>query len=174
MKVEFSGNARVSSAAGFLESLPASGSNNGLSFEEELAGLIRDSLVRAGLSPDRFRVAVAPAASSESGARQILVTLPAARAEELPRAAATEAAAGGEAADPVTVLKTALEKAGLNPERFSFTELIEPVWWPGGTYINHQILFEAGAAREYYDVALMLRNPEVTVNEIRRLLSLNG
>jgi len=174
MRVEFSRSGSTSAAASFLESLPASSSSNGLSFEEELAGVIRDSLVKAGLPPDRFKVALAPAASPEGGARQILVSLPAAHAEELPRAAAAETPSGGEAADPVTVLKEALEKAGLDPERFSFTELREPVWWPGGTYINHQILFEAGGAHEYYDVALMLRNPEVTVTEIRRLLALNG
>jgi len=174
MIVEFSRSGRSNAAAGFLESLPASGSRNGLSFEAELAGLIRDSLVKAGLPPDRFQIALTPAAGPEGGARQILVSLPAAHAEELPRAAQAGALGGGEAADPVSVLKTALEKAGLDPERFSFTESREPVWWPGGTYVNHQILFEAGAAREYYDVALMLRNPEVTVIEIRRLLALSG
>jgi hypothetical protein len=115
MIVEFSRSGRSNAAAGFLESLPASGSRNGLSFEAELAGLIRDSLVKAGLPPDRFQIALTPAAGPEGGARQILVSLPAAHAEELPRAAQAWARGGGEAADPVSVLKTALEKAGLDP-----------------------------------------------------------
>jgi len=174
MVVEFSRSGRSGSPAAFLESLPGGNVPQGLSFEEQLAGVIRESLVRSGLPPDRFTVALSPAAGSENGARHILVSLPRVSAVESSQTAQVAAAPVEQAADPVTVLKEALRKAGLDPERYSFTESTELVWWPGGTYVNHQILFEAGAARESYDVALMLRNPEITVIEIRRLLASSG
>ncbi|MGC8794300.1 MAG: hypothetical protein ACP5U2_13005, partial [Bryobacteraceae bacterium] len=152
----------------------------GLSFEDQLAGAIRESLVKAGLAPGEVRVTQAAGQSPETGARQILVSV-------TTPATAGGADAGGaqiahvvqanqsveEAADPVGVLKAALKQTGLDPEAFSFTEVRELVSYPGGAYVNHQILFQGGAAHEYYDVALMLRNPDVTVTEIRRLLASN-
>lgn len=162
------------SPAAFLETLarPASDRQSN-AFQEQLLSAIRDSLAGAGLRPDQIRLS---SAEGSGGARQIIVsfTEPAAAASSSPAAAPAAAASSPEPspANPVEVLRNALTSVGLDPDRFSLTESREVVGYPGGSYLNHVITAEFGnGLRESYGVELMLRNPQVTVVEMRRLLT---
>jgi len=177
MAVNFNSVSRPNAAGAFLEgpaSSPRAASATG--FEQQLMAAIGDSLVRAGLTPEQFQIGLAPAAGSNgAAARQIVVTLPAAANPESNRADAPPASTDPANLSPVEVLKAALKSAGLDPDRFSFREIREVVGYPGGSYENHHIAVEvASGVQECYDVALMLRHPEVTVTEIRRLLRTSG
>ncbi len=162
MTIEMGRTGRASAAALFLGDLQAARAGQGMAFGEQLSRALCGE-VRVGAEAGDSE---ATAASRSDGARQILDA----------RSAAGGGSEGpqGASPDPVETLKQALRQAGLDPDAFGFTEVRELVWYPGGTYVNHQVLFEAGAAREYYDVALMLRNPQVTVTEIRRLLAMSA
>ncbi|MCS7314167.1 MAG: hypothetical protein RMI94_08095 [Bryobacterales bacterium] len=168
MAIELNRTSRANPAAEFLAKLPAARQPQACSFEQHLAGALTEPT-----SPQaQVHRAESGCASRQADWRQIL-DAPAA-AEARPDASPQEPLSQTRAADPVATLKQALLRAGMNPEAFSFTEIREVVGYPGGSYLNHQVLFEAGATREYYDVALMLRNPEITVIEIRRLLGLGA
>lgn len=183
MAVNLSSVSRAGAAAAFLQEeaagLPLPQASD---FERQLMGAIRDSLVGAGLRTDQFQIRLAEspvtAAGGSVAARQILVSfdrpLPAAAASAPPAQGqgAGLAAAQQTAGDPVEVLRSALQSAGLDPSRLSMTETREVVGYPGGSYLNHQILVQfGGGLRESYDVRLMLHNPSVTVTEIRRALA---
>lgn len=176
MAIELGRTGRASAAAEFLGDVTVVRAAQSVSFQEQLAGAIEQA---PGVQVRANQAEVA-AASQADGARQILDTAPAAAqvAGSLAASVQTAPAQTGEqqvpGGGPVDTLKQALRQAGMDPDRFALTEVRELVTYPGGGYVNHQVLFEAGAAREYYDVALMLRNPEVTVTEIRRLLALGA
>ncbi len=182
MAIDLNSISRAGAAATFLHDagIPLS-STQADEFGLQLLRVIQDSLVRTGLSADQFQVSLARApegsASGSVGARQILVTLtqPASPSQcSLPQEAAETGgtAAAQAAGTPIEVLQNALRNAGLDPARFAMTEIHEVVGYPGGSYMNHQMLVDfGGGVRESYDIALMLRNPSVTVTEMRRLLA---
>lgn len=202
MSVTLSSVSRDRSLAGFLaQQAPSATSSQALGFEQQLASAIRDSLSQAGVTSGRVEVSVVDSpGGSSSGARQILVTItqptqtggavqssatggqPLAQVQAAAQSSASGGQAGGAGGatagsnDPVQVLKDALTAAGLDPTRLSLTESREVVGYPGGSYVNHVITADfGGGLRECYGVELMLRNPQVTVVEIRRALnSLNA
>lgn len=171
MAIELNRTNRASAAAEFLADLSAARPAQHISFQAQLAGAIG----HASILPPPVGRLEASGASRQDGARQILDAPLAATAAALSLPAnAAAAPQQAPAGNPVETLKEALRQAGMDPSGFSFTEIRELVGYPGGAYVNHQVLFQAGAAREYYDVALMLRSPQVTVTEIRRLLTFNA
>lgn len=172
MAIEMCRPSRTSAAAEFLGNLSVGRAAQSVSFQEQMAEATDQARPTAALTNQPGNVQ----ASQQDGARQILGATAITAARETGSKAAVARGETQQAAPdtPVETLRQALRLAGMDPERFSFTEVRELVSYPGGAYVNHQVLFEAGAAREYYDVALMLRNPEVTVTEIRRLLSLSA
>ncbi len=174
---------RAGAAATFLqEAGPRSPNSQTDAFALQLAEVIQKSLVETGLSADQFQVSLARTPETSAGdwvgARQIVVTL----AQPQSASGISEAGAGGgtggapaaeAAAGPIEVLQNALRNAGLDPARFPMTEIHEVVGYPGGSYMNHQIVVDfGGGLRESYDIGLMLRNPSVTVTEIERLLAM--
>jgi hypothetical protein len=180
MAVTLNAASRAGSPAAFFETLarPTSDSQSS-AFQEQLLSAIRDSLAGAGLRPEQIRLS---SAEGSGGARQIIVSFtepvpaasssPAAGAAAASAPAAAASAPEGNLSSPIEVLRNALKSAGLDPDRFSLTESREVVGYPGGSYLNHVITAEFGnGLRESYGVQLMLRNPQVTVVEMRRLLA---
>ena len=77
-----------------------------------------------------------------------------------------------QASDPVSILKAALEKAGISSAGMRFSYADDFVTYPGGGYANRQVTVELpNGRRESYSADLMLRNPQVTVVEIQRLMN---
>jgi hypothetical protein len=75
-------------------------------------------------------------------------------------------------ATPVEVLSERLRATGIDPAALNLTESREIVTYPGGSYENHLIKADFGdGITERYSVDLMLRNPQVTVVEIQRLMN---
>lgn len=73
-------------------------------------------------------------------------------------------------ADPIAVLRGALEQAGVNTAGYRFSYSADTVTYPGGSYPNRQVTVQTASGRtESYSADLMLRNPQVTVVEIQRL-----
>lgn len=174
MAVTLNPLSRPSSLASFLETDARTAAAQTSAFEQQLLSAIRDSLIRVGIAADQIQVSLA---AGYGGTRQIVVSLAqpapaAAGAVQQPAASGSPAAAQQVEMDPVAVLKNALRAAGMNPDGFNLTESREIVGYPGGSYVNHLITAEfGGGLRECYGVELMLRNPQLTVLEMRRALS---
>jgi hypothetical protein len=75
--------------------------------------------------------------------------------------------------DPLTVLKNALQDAGMDPEGLNLTVSKDTMQTPVNSWVNHSITAHFGDGDEQsYDVGLMLHNPKVTVVEIQRKLGM--
>ena len=76
-----------------------------------------------------------------------------------------------EAKDPLSVLREAMQKAGI-PSNIDLTVSDEIVQYPGGAYRNHQIKANFGnGVTESYSVDLMTKNPWLTALEMKRLMN---
>ena len=76
-----------------------------------------------------------------------------------------------EAKDPLSILREAMQKAGI-PSNIDLTISDEMVQYPGGAYRNHQIKANFGnGVTESYNVDLMIRNPWLTALEMKRLMT---
>lgn len=175
MSVQFEPHRPTSPIASFLSEQAALRPASSTNFERQFMAALEESLARAGLGSGQYRIAwlggESPAGGNLSGPRQLLVTIeePQRGGSDRAQAVATEESASS---DPVELLRSALAAAGLDPARFSLSEVREVVNNPGGSWVNHLIAVDfGGGLRENYDVGLMRRNVSVTVTEIRRLLS---
>lgn len=182
-----------SSAAEFLAASANSPSSTSKTrsikgFEDQLASAIRQALENAGLDPDLVEVSggsvdgqssVSPASS-----RQFVVTVkepataaqPAAASND-PVANLTTAATASAARDPKETLASALRSAGLDASQYPMSLWSQTVAYPGGqflqagSYVNNFITVDLGARGKFdFSSDLMMRNPQVTVNEIKTLL----
>jgi len=105
--------------------------------------------------------------------RQFFVTAP----KTEPKESSDQALAATNPLDPKEVLSEALRQAGIDPESIGLTTWSETVTYPGGPilpagyYINNFITADLGPKGKFdFNADLMLRNPRVTVNEIREIL----
>ena len=116
-------------------------------------GLVRSSGLPAGTG-------AAPGASAVAGVRGTgagAITGPTGRDLPVP-------------ADPIEVLKKALEDAGVSTIGMQFSYADDTVIYPGGSYQNKQVTVQTPNGRkEQYSADLMMRSPWVTVVEIQRL-----
>ena len=73
--------------------------------------------------------------------------------------------------DPLSVLRLAMEKAGIMSD-IDLAVSDEIVQYPGGAYRNHQIKADFGnGVTESYSVDLMMKNPWLTALEMKRLMT---
>ncbi|MBX5495501.1 MAG: hypothetical protein IRZ15_09220 [Bryobacteraceae bacterium] len=138
----------------------------------------KDHLEPAGFSGYRdfgrdatsSRISNGPTAEEQ---RQSFVTAP----KIEPKESSDQALAATNPLDPKEVLSEALRQAGIDPESIGLTTWSETVTYPGGPilpagyYINNFITADLGPKGKFdFNADLMLRNPRVTVNEIREIL----
>jgi hypothetical protein len=88
----------------------------------------------------------------------------------------TPAAAAGAATPPtpqtpMDVLSAALLANGINPASLGLVQTSTPVWYPGGGWINNLISMNSPTGQHNFTVELMLLNPQVTVNEIKKIIA---
>jgi hypothetical protein len=97
---------------------------------------------------------------------------PKAPAPAAPAAAApSNTTTAAPATDPLSVLREAMQKAGISGT-VGLTETNEIVQFPGGSYRNHLIKADFGnGVTENYSVDLMMKNPWLTAFEMKRLMN---
>ena len=72
--------------------------------------------------------------------------------------------------DAIAMLSANLRQRGFDPANFSFSYSEQPVYYPGGSYMNRQITAQVNGQIENYDAGLVMKNPEVAAVEMLRLL----
>lgn len=113
----------------------------------------------------RLNQAASTAAAATTPAAAQVSTAPEAQTETTPAPAATTPAAA------LDVLRAALRKANIEPSGLNLYYEEIPVYYPGGSYVNHFVTLELASGRkESYDVNLMLKNPWLTAFEIGRFM----
>jgi len=77
---------------------------------------------------------------------------------------------------PADMLNTALLALGYDPQKFKIESREEFVMFPGGGYIHRYTNVQLpNGMQENFSTDLMARYPEITANEIKRMLNLpNG
>jgi hypothetical protein len=74
-------------------------------------------------------------------------------------------------ADPVAVLKDALQRAGISTEG-TFQVVEQTVFFPAGSYVDKQIVADfGGGKKENFNVDLVMKNPAVAAADVKRLLA---
>ncbi len=74
---------------------------------------------------------------------------------------------------PLQVLAQALQAAGIDPGSLGMVAHDDTVGYPGGgAWVNHLITLQAGSHVENFSADLMMKSPNVTVNEIKRLIAM--
>jgi hypothetical protein len=90
---------------------------------------------------------------------------------EKPAAAPAPEKASAEAADPVSILRQAMQNAGIM-SNVDLTISDEIVQYPGGAYRNYLIQANfGGGVTERYSVDLVMKNPAVAALEMKRLMT---
>jgi hypothetical protein len=90
---------------------------------------------------------------------------------EKPAAAPPTKEASAEAVDPVSVLRQAMQNAGIM-SNIDLTISDEIVQYPGGAYRNHLIKANFGdGVTENYSVDLVMKNAAITALEMKRLMT---
>lgn len=70
----------------------------------------------------------------------------------------------------LSVLDSALQSAGIDPNSLGMVAHDDIAAFPGGSWVNHLITLTAGGHVESFSTDLMMLNPNVAVTEIKHLI----